>query len=330
MGVFRCYPCLDLESMVFPIAFAVMMILVFPVGEAELSARSLDALLQEQAFRALVRPKTGVPYAGKAPSGLAGIGVSAVRLRSGSMRRKGFGNFKEFTVPVGVVAQPYVERLVLVYHNLGNWSDVYYPLPEGYVHLTPVLGLLAYDAANLSASELPELELRASENPMLIKFSSLKPPPPPAAAATATGAMSAKCVFFDLHGSLEFDNVVDGNICKGTKHGHFSIIDEFTVPVPAPASATGGDNTNKKENKKGDSKILWVSFGTVIGAVVMAIFLISIFVCTRKNREQKRIQRMEEASERGVPLPMATVGHTRAPVASKTRTRPLLENEYVV
>nr|GMD12316.1 uncharacterized protein LOC109173870 isoform X1 [Ipomoea batatas] len=170
MGVFRCYPCLNLESMVFPIAFAVMMILVFPVGEAELSARSLDALLQEQAFRALVRPKTGVPYAGEAPSGLAGIGVSAVRLRSGSMRRKGFGNFKEFSVPVGVVAQPYVERLVLVYHNLGNWSDVYYPLPEGYVYLTPVLGLLAYDAANLSASELPELELRASENPMLIKF----------------------------------------------------------------------------------------------------------------------------------------------------------------
>ncbi|XP_019178752.1 PREDICTED: uncharacterized protein LOC109173870 isoform X2 [Ipomoea nil] len=316
--------------MVFPIAFAVM-ILVFPVGEAaELSARSLDALLQERAFRALVRPKTGVPYAGKVPAGLAGIGVSALRLRSGSMRRKGFGNFKEFTVPVGVVAQPYVERLVLVYHNLGNWSDVYYPLPEGYVHLTPVLGLLAYDAANLSASELPELELRASENPMLIKFSSLKPPPT-AAETAATGTMSAKCVFFDLHGSLEFDNVVDGNICRGTKHGHFSIILEFTVPVPAPAvAATGEDNTNKKENKKGDNKILWVTFGTVIGAVVMAIFLIFIFVCTRKNRRQERIHRMEEASERGVPLPMATVGHTRAPVASKTRTKPLLESEYVV
>lgn len=318
---FRCYPCLDLESMVFPVV-CVVMVLVFPVGGAELSARSLDALLQERAFRALVRPKTGVPYVGNVPAGLAGIGVSALRLRSGSMRRKGFGDFNEFTIPVGVVEQPYVERLVLVYHNLGNWSDVYYPLPEGYIHLTPVLGLLAYDAANLSASELPELELRASENPMLIKFSALKPSPAPAV------TMSAKCVFFDLHGSLEFDNVVDGNICRGTKHGHFSIIVEFPSPSPAPAP-TRDDNTHKKDNKKRYNKILWVTFGTVIGAIVTAILFITIFICTKKNRQQRRIQRMEEASEHGVPLPMATVGHTRAPVASKTRTKPLLENEYV-
>ncbi|RAL43363.1 hypothetical protein DM860_012504 [Cuscuta australis] len=213
------HPSLDLRFLVFLTACA-SSVLDFPAGRAEMSARSLDALLQERAFRALARQRTGVPCDGDVLPGLAGIGVSAVRLRSGSMRRKGFRDFNEFSIPAGVAAQPYAERLALVYHNLGNWSGVYYPLPESFVYLTPVLGLLAYDATDLSASEAPELDLWASEAPFLIKFSRIKPAPAPA---------EARCAFFDLDGSLEFEIVADGNICKGTKEGHFAIVLELAA-----------------------------------------------------------------------------------------------------
>lgn len=122
------------------------------------SARALDAALQDYAFRALsARPRTGMVYNATVPGNLTGIAASALRLRSGSLRRRGFAGYFQFAVPPGVVVQPHVERAVLVYHDLGSWSDRYYPLPPGYTYLAPVLGLLAYDAANLSAVGLPEL-----------------------------------------------------------------------------------------------------------------------------------------------------------------------------
>ncbi|KAJ4972337.1 hypothetical protein NE237_005436 [Protea cynaroides] len=120
-------------------------------------ARSLDALLQDYAFRAFIRPRTGIPYEGKVPSNLTGITISAMRLRSGSLRNRGVQSYKEFQIPTGVVVRPYVERLVLVYQNLGNWSTVYYPV-SGYSYLAPVVGLLGYNASDLSATNLPELD----------------------------------------------------------------------------------------------------------------------------------------------------------------------------
>ncbi|CAH9094035.1 unnamed protein product [Cuscuta europaea] len=325
MGIFKKqnfrHPCLHLLLLYFLI-HSVPAVLDFPAGRAELSARSLDALLQERAFRALLQPKTGVPYDGNVPPGMAGIGVSALRLRSGAMKRKGFRNFHEFTIPTGMVAQPYAERIVLVYHNLGNWSGIYYPLPEGYIHLTPVLGLMAYDASNLSASELPELELRASETPILIKFSRLKPAP----AAPA----STKCVFFDMRGSLEFDIVVDGNICRGTKQGHFSMVVEVGAPGQVPAT-TIGDRKNSGDKKGFNKLLLWVILGTTIGGVVMLCLLILVLVCAKKGgggKKEEKKRKMEEAVERDAPLPTAAVRLATATAASKARTRPVLDDEY--
>ncbi|GAU18607.1 hypothetical protein TSUD_124380 [Trifolium subterraneum] len=139
----------------------------------DISSRALDSVLQVYAFKAFSRPKTGVPYDAQLPHNLIGIKVSALRLRSGSLRTRGVQTYKEFQIPTGVVEQPYVERLVLVHHNLGNWSEKFYPLP-GYTYLAPVLGLLSYSGVDLSAVELPELDIRASDKPILIKFNDVK------------------------------------------------------------------------------------------------------------------------------------------------------------
>jgi len=136
-------------------------------------ARILDATLQDYAYRAFVRPRTGIVFNATVPANLTGIAVSALRLRSGSLRRKGFAGYFEFGVPTGVVVQPYVERVVLVYHNLGNWSDYYYPL-TGYTYLAPLLGLLVYDMANLSAVGLPELNIVASGSPISVRSSNVR------------------------------------------------------------------------------------------------------------------------------------------------------------
>ncbi|XP_073270747.1 uncharacterized protein [Primulina huaijiensis] len=280
------------------------------------SSRELDSLLQEYAFEALVRPRTGVVYDAKVPSNFSGIGVAALRLRSGSLRRKGVERYKEFRIPVDVIEQPYVERLVLVYHNLANWSGLYYPLP-GYNFLTPVLGLLAYDATDLSAKNLSELDFRANGDPISIGFSNVR--------SGLKGSLP-KCVSFGLDGSVGFDNVVNGNTCLTRNQGHFSIVVESLAapPAPSPEGGAPGGSGGKRRKKK-----VWIIVGSVVGGLIALVFLSMLFFCVRKCRRRKEILRMERAADTGVNLPMTTVGTTKAPVASQTRTRPMLENEFV-
>ncbi|XP_059296763.1 uncharacterized protein LOC132049831 [Lycium ferocissimum] len=280
------------------------------------AARALDALLQDYAYLAFDRPRirTGVIYDGKVSSNLTGIKVSALRLRSGSLRRRGVKMYKEFQLPIGVVEQPYVERLVLVYQNLGNWSARYYNLP-GYIYLAPVLGLLAYDASNLSATNLPELDIKASGQPISISFSDVKPLP--------VGS-SAKCVSIDLQGSLNFSKVLSDNTCTTFQHGHFSIVTESIAPSPAPVSPPSVIHHKGKKNK---SKV-WIIVGSVAGGLVLMFLLGLLIACASKYKRRKKMQEMERAAEVGEALQMTNVGSTKAPAATVTRTQPTLETEY--
>lgn len=287
------------------------------------AARALDALLQDYAYRAFARPRTGVVYDGDVPLNLTGIKVSAMRLRSGSLWTRGVPTYKEFQIPVGVVEQPYVERLVLVYQNLGNWSARYYSLP-GYMYLTPVVGLLAYDASNLSAIYLPELDIRASGQPISIRFSDVKPAP--------VGS-SAMCVSFDLKGSVNFSSVLSDNICTTFLPGHFSIVVKSIAP-PAPVSPAppGGPPKEARvpagKGKKNKSKV-GIIVGSVAGGLVLLFLLGLLIVWVGKYKRRKKMQQMERAAEVGEALHMTRIGSTKAPAATVTRTQPTLESEYM-
>lgn len=294
-----------------------------PRVRAQSSAQeALDVLIQDYAFRAFVRPRTGVPYDGIPPSNLSGVHISAMRLRSGSLRKKGFTGFKEFTLYPGVIEQPYVERLVLVYQNLGNWSARYYPLP-GYLYLAPVVGLLVYNASNLSAKHLQELDILASVRPISVEFSDVKSAP--------VGSVP-KCVSFDLHGVVNFSNVVLGNRCSTIQQGHFSIVAKSTSPPPTPVSPRPSNvppgPKHRDKEKKDDSKV-WIIVGSVVGGFVLLSLLGVLILWSRRYRRKKRMQKMEKAAEVGEALHMASIGSTKAPAAMVTRTQPTLETEYM-
>ncbi|XP_043698806.1 uncharacterized protein LOC122649639 [Telopea speciosissima] len=286
-------------------------------GASSDRARSLDALLQDYAYKAFVRPRTGIPYEGRPPSNLTGITITVMRLRSGSLRKRGVANYKEFVIPTGVVVRPYVERLALVYQNMGNWSTVYYPLP-GYNYLAPVVGLLGYNASNLSATNLPDLDVRASEQPISIRFSEVK---------LVGGSSTARCVTFDLQGMTKFSNVSSGNVCSTVEQGHFAIVIESPAPSPAPVLPPTPTAPSKKGGKN-EKKVLIIA-GSVIGGLVVLILLALLILWIRRFKHRKKMRRMERAAEVGESLQLASVGNIRAPVAMGTRTQPMLETEYV-
>ncbi|XP_044483574.1 uncharacterized protein LOC123209544 [Mangifera indica] len=279
------------------------------------SARALDALLQDYAYRAFFRPKTGITYDGFVPSNLTGIQIAAMRLRSGSLRNRGVPTYKQFHIPIGVIEKPYVERLVLVYQNLGNLSHTYYPL-TGYTYLAPVLGLLAYDAFNLSGTNLPELDINASVDPISIRFQDIM--------SEAPEGSVPKCVWFDLHGLTNFSNVVSGNTCLTTEQGHFSIVVESIAPSPSPVSPVPPPGGEKKSNLK-----VWIVVGSVLGGLVLLGLLVFLIIWAQKYKHRKKMHRMEKAADVGEALQMTPVGSTKAPAARVTRTQPTLENEYI-
>ncbi|CAL9128741.1 uncharacterized protein LOC135584913 [Musa acuminata AAA Group] len=287
-------------------------------GTSTSTAGSLDSLLQDYAYRAFVHPHTGVFYDGTVPSNLTGIKIAAMRLKSGSLWKRGVESYKEFEIPEGIIVQPYVERLVLVYHNLGNWSSFYYPLP-GYTYLSPVLGLLAYDAANLSATNLPELNV-ASKSPISINFTNIISVP--------SGAI-ARCVQFGLGGSPDFRDLVSSSICSTYGQGHFSIVvnsSEITPPpAPGVAPPPGPNHIGSKSNQ---SKV-WKIVGGVVGGIV-ALILLALLVCwMHRYKHYKKMAQMEQHADAGVSLHTARIGNTQIPVASVARTQPFLENELV-
>ncbi|KAF2548425.1 hypothetical protein F2Q70_00023779 [Brassica cretica] len=281
---------------------------------------SLDSLLQDYSFRAFVRPRTGILYdAATVPPNLTGIKLSAMRLRSGSLRRRGVLSLKEFSIPKGVIVKPYVTRLVFVYQNLANFSQLYYPL-SGYDYVAPVVGLLAYDAKNLSAVNLRELEITASKDPIRIDFSDLEPIP--------QGGSVVECVSFDSSGKASFSDSIR-NTCETERQGHFSVVVKSvaSAPSPAPSPAPPPRKEMKKKSSESNSRT-WITVGSVLGGLVLLGLLMFLVLRCRKYKKQERMREMERAGETGEALRMTQVGETRAPTATTTRTQPVLETEY--
>ncbi|XP_045790681.1 uncharacterized protein LOC123885440 [Trifolium pratense] len=287
-------------------------------------ANSLDSILQEYAYRALVKPKTGTIYNAttQLPSNFTGVTLAALRLRSGSLTRYGVPNYNEFQIPKGLVQTPYVKRLVLVYQNLGNnnnWSSNYYPLPPNHTYVAPLLGLVAYNGSDLSATNLSHLSLNASGDPIIVRFRDVKSPPP--------GTLP-KCVCFDLFGSSHFTNVTGGNTCSTFQQGHFSIVIHSTLPPP-PITISPLPSPQKESKSSSNKKKVWIIVGSVLLGGFASLTLLSLLVLwVLRCKQTKKIQEMERAADSGEALRMTSVGNTKAPTASHTRTLPTIENEY--
>jgi hypothetical protein len=82
------------------------------------------------------------------------------------------------------------------------------------------------------------------------------------------------------------------------------------------------------EGKKSSNKNVWIIVGSIVGGIVLLVLFLCLVLCINKCKHKKKMQGMERAADSGETLQMASIGDTKAPAATVTRTQPTLEHEY--
>ncbi|GFP86686.1 hypothetical protein PHJA_000812400 [Phtheirospermum japonicum] len=181
----------------------------------ENSDESLDTTFHDSAFRALIHhhhPQTGTLYNTILPKNVSGIKVSFLRLRSRTLWQKG-ANFSNFIIPPKTRPVLHVKRILIVYHNLGNWSSLYYNV-SGYAHKP---GHRVFNASNLDLSKLIELNNTLGK-PVSVEFQN----------STLATNRRRFCASFGSFGKFTLTEMsFSDNVCYSENEGHFSIVVPF-------------------------------------------------------------------------------------------------------
>nr|XP_010934162.1 uncharacterized protein LOC105054370 [Elaeis guineensis] len=268
--------------------------------------RLIDRIVRDSAFqsyRTKHHKKTAIP-----PS-LSGVAAETVRYRAGSLKRYGAA-IREFRVPPGVFVHPYVERLIVVRQNLGNLSSIYsgHGNISGFQLVSPVLGLLFYNATSLhssSSKNLSELKVLVARKSITINFSRV---------VGDLRRLRPLCAVFKLDGNVSLSNQTASNICVSREQGHFALV------VESSKSTDGVE----KEVKVSKWKVVVVSVAAgVFGAVLLGLIVVAVASARRKRYQKEEMERRAYEEE---ALQISMVGHVRTPAAAVVRTVPTLEN----
>ncbi|KAG4171657.1 hypothetical protein ERO13_A12G223700v2 [Gossypium hirsutum] len=181
---------------------------------------------------------------------------------------------------------------------------------HGYQLVSPVLGLLAYNAGTDVSSGTPfEVGILARENnPIKINFSNVI-----TNTTSSRRGIRPLCASFGGDGKVRLKNQVSPNVCVATRHGHFGLLIELPPSMPV--------------RKRISTWKLAVgsSIGAALGAFLLGLLLVSMLVKVKKKARMEELERRAYEEE---ALQVSMVGHFRAPTASVTRTTPTIEHEY--
>ncbi|KAL0312505.1 UNVERIFIED_CONTAM: BTB/POZ domain-containing protein POB1 [Sesamum radiatum] len=166
---------------------------------------------------------------------------------------------------------------------------------KGYSMVTPVVGLLVYDASHLSGKNLSKLELNTMGKPISIEFQG--------SMLVGQRDQRIKCAFFGGSGEVFLSEMSLPNVCFSTNQGHFSIV----VPL----------------EKKQKIWPLWV-VGFLAGFVGLILVGLAGTVAVR-SFVGTRTQEMEKEADDGECLQTYWISSSKMPLAEVTRTRPVLE-----
>ncbi|XP_039146255.1 uncharacterized protein LOC120283615 [Dioscorea cayenensis subsp. rotundata] len=276
--------------------------------------RDIDKIIRDYAFGSFGHHRrTAVLYTVPMPPSLSSVSTHIVRYRSGSLWKHG-AKIKEFLIQPGTVLHPHSKRILVIHENFGNLSYTCFNHMNvhGYQLVSPVLGLLIYNASKVSrrrTSNESLIEVMITKKPIRIDFSSVM---------TFQGPQSL-CVLVGLDGKLSVLNKVSHNVCVAWRQGHFALV------VPKSEVKDGGTNGGEAV-KLSKWRLVMVCSATAVLAAVLMVLIIVAVVSVRKRRFQ--VTEMERRAYEDEALQVSMVDHVRAPTATVSRTSPVIETEY--
>lgn len=281
-----------------------------PTNNSSFDPDSLDDIFRCYAFNEVSRPRTGILYNVSLPANFSGMELSFIRLRTRKFWLNGV-NLSYFRIPPGNLPVPFVMRFYLVYQNLGNWSNVYYKVPN-YTFIAPVVGLVLYNASHSSPIRL---DVGVNRDPILVQFPWISFP--------ENKNVTLQCARFDANGSVELTEMTLPNACVARNDGHFTIV---APPSPPPLPPPPLPPSPVKRKKYGIWKLWVLGFGLgILGMIMVAL----LGFLTFKIVKRRRMGKMERQSERNEALETTWIGRSKMPSATGIRTQPTIENEYV-
>lgn len=270
--------------------------------QSDHNPRSLDKFLHDYAQKVVKLPSTGTFYDISLRSNYSGMEISYVQIETTNLWARGI-NSSLIHIPPKTRIRPSVERLDIVFHDLGNLSSYYYSLPN-HRFVTPVIGFTTYNAdRNTPAnhSSMRKLKLQGN-NTILVQFQNV---------SLKKGEKSTKrCVRFHPNGHVVFSNVTSSNSCHVRGQGHFAIVVRRSKPFW----------------KKKTTKLWAIGLGVGTGVLFLGI-LVGILLCNYARK--KKVKSMQRQAEQSEVLDTVWVGRSKMPSAGGIRTQPVLENDYI-
>ncbi|KAJ4799762.1 hypothetical protein LUZ62_051008 [Rhynchospora pubera] len=271
----------------------------------------IDQIVRDAAMRSYhsqKHQKTAVHYSLLLPPYLSGISAETVRYRAGSLRQYG-ASLGEFSLPPGIITQPHVKHIIVIRENMGRFSSMY----EQYIStntrlrfISPVLGLLFYNATTFHSSSSAGLHILVTKTPIIVNFSTV---------VESQLVQKAQCVVFQLDGNISVTNQPWDNVCITWQQGHIALMEE---------EASGGDDQNSTEVSRWKLVAVWIMVGTA-GVVLIGLLVVALVSVRRKRNLLAEMERRAYEEE---ALRVSMVGHVRAPTATGARTKPSLEDEF--
>ena len=283
---------------------------------AHISPGTLDDYLYNLSSKSIAN--SDVLYNISLPANFSGMEVSILRLRSSTLWARG-ANFSSFDIPPRIITMPYVKRIAIMYENLGNMSSYFYDLP-GFKFLTPVVGLVIYDATDVEGRTSPKrLNIALMGKPIRVSYDHIQVP-------RGRNSSLLKCVRFEpTSGLVELSDTVSHGVCSSKGPGHFAIalpaVNSTTFsPSPSPSPSFSPLPSPLRRGRRKLWPWTWWVVGISAG-VAGLILAVSISILGYKAFATRKLRRMESKSEKAESLDARWIGNSKLPWASMTRTQ---------
>ncbi|KAI5083723.1 hypothetical protein GOP47_0003466 [Adiantum capillus-veneris] len=285
----------------------------------------IDSNLHKYAVQRLLSGHfhTGVAYNVSLPPSLQGVRCQVMRLRAGSLHRRGL-SFNDFLIPKGARVHTGGPFVLMVYKSIPlSLTALLYTLPPGYTLISPILGLLVYTSLTPTAFNASSVEKSLTDMPPI----SITIPIDESSVHSQDGPL---CAFFDINGVLSLSSLSSppSTCSSATLMDMALVLSSSSSSPPPPSNYTSNGPPSSKPRKAAPAKAWRVALIAVLASFCgLAVMGATIMVGFRVLHKRHVAKMVKEPTDQQETLQTSVIGHTRAPTAASVRTKPTLETE---